>query len=134
MSSNDNELDPVAPEFFVPNVDEAIKFYSEKLGFTVQRREPADGDFASFAILRLDEAMVMFMYDAFYSGPRAELDQRGAGLDIRIMVEDVDAMYGRVKAAGMPILHDIGNRDYGLRDFITRDPNGFRLRFASPLE
>ena len=49
------------------------------------------------------------------------------------MVDDVESMYGRVKAAGLSILHEIGDREYGLRDFITRDPNGFRLRFASPL-
>jgi hypothetical protein len=28
---------------------------------------------------------------------------------------------------------DIGDRPYGLRDFIVRDLNGYRLRFAAPL-
>lgn len=123
----------MAPELFVPDVDAAINFYGESLGFTLQRREPAKGERSSFAIVRLGGAMVMFMHEALYAGPRSELTYRGAGLDIRIMVDDVDSMYARVRSAGLSILHDIGDREYGLRDFITRDPNGFRLRFASPL-
>ena len=127
------EDDAMSPELFVPDVSAAIKFYSESLGFVLQRREPAGGELSTFAIVRLGGAMVMFMNEAFYAGPRSDLTYRGAGLDIRIMVDDVDSMYGRVKAAGLLILHEIGDREYGLRDFITRDPNGFRLRFASPL-
>jgi uncharacterized glyoxalase superfamily protein PhnB len=127
------ENDPIAPEFFVPSVTDAIKFYTESLGFMLQRREPPAGDQATFAILRLGEAMIMVMHEAFYTGPRSDFTYRCAGLDIRVMVDDVDAMYERVKAAGLSIMHEIGDRDYGLRDFIARDPNGFRLRFASPL-
>lgn len=123
----------MAPELFVPDVMGAVTFYVESLGFTLQRRDPPVGDHATFAIVRLGEAMIMFMHEAFYAGPKSDLSNRGAGLDIRVMVEDVDATYARVKSARLAILHEIGNRDYGLRDFITRDPNGFRLRFASPL-
>ncbi len=116
------------PELFVPDVEEAVRFYTEKLGFTLQRAEGS-----TFAIVRLGEAMIMLMHDAYYTGPKRELENRGAGLDIRVVVPDADAMYERAKAAGMPVMHDIADRDYGLRDFIVRDPNGFRLRFATPL-
>jgi uncharacterized glyoxalase superfamily protein PhnB len=58
---------------------------------------------------------------------------RGAFIDVRIVVEDVDALYTRCVEASVPIVHDIADRPYGLRDFIIRDPNGFRLRFAAPL-
>lgn len=49
------------------------------------------------------------------------------------MVPDVDDYYARAQAAGLEIMHSLADREYGLRDFIVRDPNGFRLRFASPL-
>ena len=133
MIDHPREDDPVAPELFVPSVTDAIAFYTKTFGFTLQRRDPPTGDRATFAIVRLGEAMIMFMHEAFYTGPRSDLAYRGAGVDIRIMVDDVDAVYARAKSAGLSILHDIGDRDYGLRDFITRDNNGFRLRFASPL-
>jgi uncharacterized glyoxalase superfamily protein PhnB len=70
-------------------------------------------------------------YAAMGGGP---LDgRRGVALDVRIVVADVDALYRRVRAAGVEIVHDIADRDYGLRDFIVRDPHGYRVRFASPL-
>ncbi len=49
------------------------------------------------------------------------------------MVDDVDAMYRRATDNDVTIVHDIGDRPYGLRDFIIRDPDGFRLRFAAPV-
>ena len=131
MAHNDAfELAPVAPEFFVPDVDAAVAFYTDVLGYTLLRKE---GSPATFAIGHINGATIMFMHQRWYAGPAGELDRRGTGVDIRIMVPDVDAFYERVRAAECKILHEIGDRDYGLRDFIMRDPNGFRLRFASPL-
>ena len=128
---DDKELAALSVELFVPDVAEATSFYADTLGFTVLRTEPPDEPV--FAIAHLGEAVLMFMYDRFYAGPRADLDHRGAGVDIRLMVPDVDAVYERIRAAGLEVLHPIGDRDYGLRDFIMRDPFGFRLRFASAL-
>jgi len=125
------ELAPLAVELFVPNVTEAARYYADTLGFTILRTDPPDEPV--FAIAHLGEAVVMFMSDRFYAGPRSDLDYRGAGVDIRLMVPDVDSVYERIRAAGLEVLHPIGDRDYGLRDFITRDPFGFRLRFASAL-
>ena len=125
------ELAPLAVELFVPNVTEAARYYADTLGFTVLRTDPPDEPV--FAIAHLGEAVVMFMSDRFYAGARSDLDYRGAGVDIRLMVPDVDAVYERIRAAGLEVMHPIGDRDYGLRDFIMRDPFGFRLRFASAL-
>ena len=125
------ELAPLAVELFVPDVAEATRFYADTMGFTVIRATPPEEPV--FAIACLGEAVVMFMYDRFYAGTRADLDYRGAGVDIRLMVADVDAVYARTREAGLELLNPIGDRDYGLRDFIVRDPFGFRLRFASPL-
>jgi catechol 2,3-dioxygenase-like lactoylglutathione lyase family enzyme len=124
------ELAPVAPEFFVPDVDAAVAFYTDVLGYKLLRKE---GSPATFAIGHIDGATVMFMHERWYAGPPSELEQRGTGVDIRIMVPDVDAVYARIRAAECTVLNEIGDRVYGLRDFIMRDPHGFRLRFASPL-
>ena len=125
------ELAPLSVELFVPDVAEATRYYADTLGFTVMGTTPPDEPI--FAIAHLGEAFVMFMHDRFYAGARADLDYRGAGIDIRLMVPDVDAVYERVREAGVEVMNPIGDRDYGLRDFIMRDPFGFRLRFASRL-
>jgi uncharacterized glyoxalase superfamily protein PhnB len=60
------------------------------------------------------------------SGPR------GVGFNVRIMVDDVDAVYKSAMAAGAYLVSDIADRPYGLRDFMIADVDGFVLRFAAP--
>ncbi len=128
------EFAPLAVELFVPDVAAAVRFYTETLGFRLHRTDPEGSDAPLFALASLGSAVFMFMSDRYYAGGSPDLDRRrGEGVDIRVMVEDVDAIYARAREAGMVLLHPIGDRDYGLRDFIVRDPFGFRLRFASPL-
>jgi len=122
---------PVAPEFFVPDVDRSIRFYRDVLGFTVLRREEHSG-MADFAVLGLGDAHFLIAHERL-STDKPLPERLGAGVDIRVMVDDVDAVYARVKAAGAEIPWDIGTRDYGLRDFKVRDPDGFVIRFAQPL-
>ena len=127
------ELALVAPELFVPDVDAAVHFY-QTLGFDLVRCERAAGR-ATFAIVALGAAIVM-LADQQHYGPMGGRDldgPRGTGIDVRFVVADVDAMYSRCVAAGASVALDIGDRYYGLRDFIVRDVNGYRLRFASPL-
>jgi uncharacterized glyoxalase superfamily protein PhnB len=126
---NPHELAPVAPELFVHNVPAAVRFYTETLGFTAYRTDP------TFAVLALGNAVVMLADQRMYGlmGGEPPGASRGSFVDIRIVVPDVDAMHRRCTEAGVTIVHDIADRPYGLRDFIIRDPNGFRLRFAAPI-
>jgi catechol 2,3-dioxygenase-like lactoylglutathione lyase family enzyme len=128
------ELALVAPELFVADVDAAVRFYVDKLGFELLRREP-DGGRGTFAIVALGEAIVMFADQGHYGpmGGGAIEAPRGTGIDIRFIVDDVDMVYARCIAADVSIALDIADRYYGLRDFIVRDLNGYRLRFAAPL-
>lgn len=129
----DPENAALAVELFVEDVRAAVRWYEEALGFKLMRMEELAEGHAVFAIGTLFEATIMFMYDAFYAGTRSDLDYRGSGIDVRIMAPDVDEVYERVRKSGAEIVHDIGDREYGLRDFIMRDPFGFRLRFAQAL-
>jgi uncharacterized glyoxalase superfamily protein PhnB len=49
------------------------------------------------------------------------------------MVPDVDAMYERVRTKGVRIRVPVADREYGLRDFIIQDADGYDLRFAAPV-
>ena len=134
MSGPDRrEYAPLAVELFVPDVMAAVRWYADNLGFEIVRVDPQGSETPTFALAALGDAVIMFMNEAFYAGDRAELGGRGAGIDVRVMVADVDAVYKRAREGGAHIAHEVADRDYGLRDFIMCDPNGFRLRFASPL-
>lgn len=132
MSDDWREIVPLAPELFVPDVSEAVHFYTEKLGFSAFRVERHD-ERDVFAIVAMGKAVVMFAADSLYQAMGGSIESpRGVAIDIRIMVDDVDAVYRRCAENGVTIVHDIADRYYGLRDFVIADPNGFRLRFAAP--
>jgi uncharacterized glyoxalase superfamily protein PhnB len=135
-AADPREVAPVCPELFVPDVGAAIDFYTGRLGFTLYRVDPPaePGPDSEFAILTLGRAVVMFAQDRLYEAMGGSTQsRRGVAIDVRIMVDDADAMYNRCRENGVEIVHEIADRYYGLRDFVITDLNGFRLRFAAPL-
>lgn len=56
-----------------------------------------------------------------------------SGLLLNFEVEDVDTIYERLKAAGLPIRLDIRDEDFGQRHFITADPNGVLIDIVKPI-
>lgn len=56
-----------------------------------------------------------------------------SGLLLNFEVEDVDTVYERLKAAGLPIRLDLRDEDFGQRHFITADPNGVLIDIIKPI-
>ncbi|MCC6268307.1 MAG: VOC family protein [Dehalococcoidia bacterium] len=108
-------------ELFVRDFAASLAFYT-RLGFEVEREED------DFAVLRW-EGCGLFLQ---LSRRLGELPLRPAA-NIRVMVPDVDACWHLAGELRAPVFVPIGDRDYGLRDFIVTDPDGFGIRFASPI-
>ena len=134
MSDHDpQELVPITVELFVPDVEAGVRFYTDSLGFELMRMERGNlggEERATFAVVKLGAAALLIAHESL-EGSLAM--PPGGGIHIRIVVDDVDAVYARAKERGVPIALEIGDRGYGLRDFILQDPHGFHLRFASPV-
>ncbi len=129
LSGNEARI-PVAPEFFVRDFDASLRFYRERLGFRIVREEPG------FAVIARDDAYVLLaMADETAPGVREWLASgpRGVGMNTRIMLDGIDELYQSVSSDGVTVVQEIGDREYGLRDFMISDPDGFLLRFASPI-
>src|SRR5688500_9570026 len=118
-------------ELFVDDMERAIRFYRDVIGFALLRREP---DYAS---LRLGDVV-------FGLGPVAKLPAsggyftrsrlaqgRGLGVEIVLEVDDVGAAYDRVRERGHPVLEPLQDRPWGLTDFRIADPDGYYLRITS---
>ncbi len=103
-------------ELTVRDLARSIHFY-EALGFTVARKT------ADFASLRFDSA---WLFLAVGTTPPPNEN------NLRVLVRDVDAAWTEAKKLNAPVHREIGDRNYGLRDFTISDPDGFLLRFASP--
>lgn len=108
-------------ELIVPELASALSFYA-KLGFTVERCT------AGFAALSGYGCRLFLAQDL--AAERVPV----RGCNLRIIVNDVDAVYRHVLKTGVPITREPADRSYGLRDFSMSDPNGFILRFAQVVD
>jgi catechol 2,3-dioxygenase-like lactoylglutathione lyase family enzyme len=56
-----------------------------------------------------------------------------SGLLLSFEVEDVDSEYDRLCSAGVPILLELRDEDFGQRHFITADPSGVLIDIIKPI-
>ncbi|HLZ71605.1 MAG TPA: VOC family protein [Dehalococcoidia bacterium] len=106
-------------EIYVRDIQRSTAFY-RRLGFT-----PIE-DKGSFVALAWDGHQL-------FLAQQPELPPPGAGVraNVRIMVPDVERCWTLAHEIGARIMAPIGDRDYGIRDFIIADPDGFGIRFGS---
>lgn len=56
-----------------------------------------------------------------------------SGLILNFEVDDPDAVYREIMAAGLPILTPLRDEPFGQRHFITADPNGVLIDVIKPI-
>jgi uncharacterized glyoxalase superfamily protein PhnB len=110
-------------------VEETAAFYIEHFGF--------QESFTSDWYVHLQSAEDSAINLAILNGQHETIPVQGrgkvAGLLLNFEVQDVDAVYDRVRAAGLPILLAIRDEDFGQRHFITADPNGVLIDIIKPI-
>jgi len=121
IGSRDELTEQLVAEVIVRDLERSLAFYTA-LGFTLERRT------GEFAVLRWDARRIFLAQH----GDLPELQGR-ARANLRILTADVDRIWAMVQALDLPVERPVADRDYGLRDFSVRDPDGFELRFATPL-
>jgi catechol 2,3-dioxygenase-like lactoylglutathione lyase family enzyme len=104
----------------VSNLAAAIEFYVTKLGF---RLGFLWGEPAWFAGITLGKVEIFLKEDT--PAPNA-----GA---VVFMVGDADALYEFHRANGVPVVEEIDDREYGIRDYAVKDLYGYRLVFGHPI-
>lgn len=128
------------PLFVVDSVEDAVKFYTEKLGFDIcelsTRREDARS-FVDYALLRKGKCAIGFRVPSL--GEMAEMSMvkhcagRGAGVYIQ-MKKGLDKYLKRCQKKGIAIVEQPKKQAWGEVTFVIKDPFGFKLMFAQPLE
>jgi catechol 2,3-dioxygenase-like lactoylglutathione lyase family enzyme len=116
----------IAPQFLVDDLDTAVAYYRDRLGFTVD-----------------------FTYEAFYAGlsrdgatvhlkhaPKTLADRthRRAQehLDAYIATTGVKALYQELQSREARIIKPLGARPWGHTDFYVEDADGYILCFSEP--
>lgn len=126
----------LVPAIRVLDMAAAIEFYRDRLGFTVERGTPEDGNVAlSFgdARIMLDSVPTDF-YSASYNDAIAQRMGAAAPTAIYIESRDLDAQYERLENGGIEIVDPIADRPWGQREFTVADPQGNWLSFWRALD
>jgi lactoylglutathione lyase len=119
-------------ELFVQDMDQAIAFYTQILGFEVLRREEAYVSLRNVSVLvglgpiaKLPEE-----HGGYFTRPKLRA-ARGLGIEIVLEVDDVHAMYEQTHSCGYPIEEPLQKRQWGLTGFRLVDLDGYYLRITS---
>jgi len=120
MTTPNTSYSHAATVFPVSDMEKSIVFYRDQLQFEVlfTWMEPID-----YAVLKKDGIGIhLTLQDT-----RVVTSGRTA---LHVFVHDVDAVYANVKQHGTIIHTTIGDREYGMRDFDVKDPDGHIISFG----
>lgn len=106
-------------EIVGPDLDVLLDFYL-RIGFVLERRT---GEFA----------VVHWHGQRLFLAGNPAAPVRECWGNLRILVDDVDAVWQEARRLQLKIGTPLADRYYGLRDFLLVDPAGFGLRFAQAL-
>lgn len=121
-------------ELHVPNFEVVKEFYG-KLGFEVVWERKPDG-FKGYLVIKRGDNIICFwggnenIYQHEYFNQFSKDSKRGYGVELVILVEDVEAFYQEVKQFAK-VVEKLQLKPWGLKDFRIEDPYGFYLRITS---
>ena len=112
---------------YVKNLTKTSKFY-ETLGFEIRKREvdhiTAYSNWFWIDFLAIDKNEQAERYGR---SKDADLGSKGAGLFLYISVDNVDEFHQAMLSKGLKPSTKPQDQPWGNREFIIRDPDGYRL-------
>jgi uncharacterized glyoxalase superfamily protein PhnB len=115
-------VERIVPIIKVSDLHTALNFYCSVLGFDKNFHYRASPDGPDYIGVSLNGHQ---LHLSTFSG-----DGKGPAT-IYIYVDDVDGLYARFCARGLPRDCEATNRPWGQREVYVRDPDGHTLRFGS---
>ncbi len=116
----------IAPQFLVDNLNTAVAYYCDKLGFAL------DFNYESFyASVSRDGFSIHLKCAAKTISDRAHRKQN-EHLDVHISVMGVATLYEELQARGAMIIRPLEERSWSCRDFYVEDIDGYILCFSEP--
>jgi len=124
------KFNSVTPNLLVESVDETIKYYSDKLGFTVMRTVPPTSPL-DWAMVKREDVIVMFQTKKSITSELTRLTGSlgTPNMTLYIKLDGIGELYEMVRDE-VEMIADLEETFYGTREFSIMDLNGFVLTFA----
>ena len=113
-------------EIFPTDLDATADFYTRVLGFTVARDDRERPD--PYLALERDQVRIGAAAATDPVHPHERRPPRG--VEVVLEVDDVGDERRRVVAADWPLVEDLREQPWGLRDFRLLDPSGYYVRIT----
>jgi catechol 2,3-dioxygenase-like lactoylglutathione lyase family enzyme len=119
-------LTGIAPQFLVDDLERAIAYYCDKLGFEL------DFKYESFYASVTRDGFAIHLKD----GPRLAADRehrkQNEHLDAYISVSGIRGLFNELKMRGAHVIKPLEERPWACLDFYVEDPDGYILCFSEP--
>src|SRR6266536_3353683 len=120
-------------ELCVSDLEQSLRWFEHVLGFRVIALETNE-----FAELSCGETSILLAPDdaPYWASERPQLlppGQRGSGVEIILLVENVDAVYRQAQQARADIVRELADFPWHLRQFWVRHPDGYLIRPAQKI-
>jgi catechol 2,3-dioxygenase-like lactoylglutathione lyase family enzyme len=114
----------IAPQFLVDDLDRAIAYYRDKLGFEL------DFKYESFYAAVTRDGFGIHLKCAPKLAADREHPKQNEHLDAYIAVCGIRHLFSELKLRGAQVLKPLEERAWGCLDFYVEDPDGYILCFS----
>jgi len=120
----------LTPVLVVDEVEPCLRFWTERLGFTVENQVPGDNGKLVFASAKAGDVEVMYQTRAsvLAERPDAAGDFVGHSTVLFIAVDDLDRIETAV--SGAPVITPRHDTFYGSTELYVKEPGGNLVGFA----
>ena len=125
---------PIAVNLDVPDIDAAVAFYRDILGFAEGLHIPDLDGRPRYATVWHGDATIMFHHFEHIPPERRPFLGTGVTLYVDLGDGDVDAYYRDLTSKGVEIVKSLKDEYWGARDFTIADSNGYHITFARQLQ
>lgn len=116
----------IAPQFLVDDLDRAIAYYRDKLGFELHFK------YQSFYASVTRDGFAIHLKDAPKLAADREYRKQNEHLDAYISVSGIRGLFTELEMRGAKVIKPLEERPWACFDFYVEDPDGYILCFSEP--
>jgi uncharacterized glyoxalase superfamily protein PhnB len=114
----------IVPQFLVDDLERAIAYYRDRLGFAV------DFIYDSFYASVSRDGFAIHLKEAPRLAGEREFKKQQEHLDAHVSVSGVRELFGELQARGATVTRPLQQQPWSCIDFIVEDPDGYVLCFS----
>jgi uncharacterized glyoxalase superfamily protein PhnB len=117
----------IAPQFLIDDLDRAIAYYRDRLGFEL------DFKYESFYAGISRDGFAIHLKEAAKLPAERAHRKENEHLDAYIAVSGVRGLFSELQTRGAEVIRPLEERPWACVDFYVQDPDGYILCFSEPV-